>query len=742
MVANRRDRKRSEFRDIMKTKVLILTLALGGSNGPLLAQEGNPPNADQPPPLRDSGRPGESEPLTDAQKQQAKTILSRYDAANLTAEEAKAIHQAFRQAGLRGGPTMAETVRAAGFDPDKLRDLAPPPDANRGGDSRRARPAEGRDSGADQRPDRGGNGQKSRYTITQAISDRAQLSTIAFSGLAFLTGDFGAATFMPPGKVCDFFGFQYMRDIDAAEKGHNPMFLTRIAGDVLHILNDRQRQMFADLAAEQAPQFEQLAIKRMPLIEAFHREKDGQIPSGSSGLNRETVIRYVGDFYALDAAMSYRRAEVFGQVLASLTEEQKTAFAKMKFGDFNTWPDLDEREALKRPNPGSSRFFPVAYMTFASEFFSWSAGSVEADTYFCPERHGTYFGSFYMKDMPAMGKRNYDISTSVTGDSGEEFLKLLTSDQLAHITANTDQQRKLLAETVAVRQQISVELRKFLSGGKADRAKLLALGRHYGELDGEMSWMYATAFAQVGRTLTADQRAACVKLRNLDGYKSAPAYLYSNPLSKLPELPNSDFLLKSPVQTPGTRPSASTTSVTSESGFALQSPAFTNGGRLPVEFTGDGDSSTPPLEWNEPPAGTKVFALIMHHVDPQGKTKWYWTLYNIPGDFRALPVNVKGVGALGNNSVNGQASYAPPHSKGPGDKTYVLTLYALSGPVQPSVPPAEVTRDVLLAAIKDKILASSELRVVYARGGSLSSGASSAAIENSGPANLTRQAAY
>ncbi len=80
---------------------------------------------------------------------------------------------------------------------------------------------------------------------------------------------------MPPGKVCDFFGFQYMRDIDAAGKGHNPMFLTRVAGDVLNILNDQQRQMFADLAAEQAPQFEQLALKRMPLIEAFQREKDG-----------------------------------------------------------------------------------------------------------------------------------------------------------------------------------------------------------------------------------------------------------------------------------------------------------------------------------------------------------------------------------------------------------------------------------------------------------------------------------
>jgi phosphatidylethanolamine-binding protein (PEBP) family uncharacterized protein/Spy/CpxP family protein refolding chaperone len=706
----------------MKAKVIILTLALGVSTCLLRAQDGNPPRGEQRPPPREGGverdgnRPENSGTLTDAQKEQVKAILSKYDANTLTADQAKAIHEAFRQAGLRGGPVMADTIKSAGFDPDKLRDLAPPPGREGGRDRRLQRSADHRDQGDGAPAERLGDGQQGRYTITQAISDRAQLSTIAFSGLAFLTGDFGAATFMPPGKVCDYFGFQYMRDIDAAGKGHNPMFLTRVASDVLHILNDKQRQLFADLAAGQAPQFEQLALKRMPLIEAFQREKDASIPTGSTGLNCEAVTRYVGDFYVFDAELSYRRAQVFGQVLASLSAEQKAAFAKMKFGDFNTWPDLDERDALKCPNPGTSRFFPVAYMTYASEFFSWYAGSEEADTYFCPERHGTYFGSFYMKDMPAMGKRNYDISTSVTGDSGEEFLNLLTAEQRGNITSITDRQRKLLAEAVEVRQAVSVELRKILSGGQAEKAKVLALGRRYGELDGEMSWIYATAFAKVGRTLTAEQRAACSKLRNLEGCRSAPAYLYSNPLEKAPAIPSSDFLFSSPARSAATPASASAVPPGSGAAFSLRSPAFTNGGRLPAEYTGDGASSTPPLEWTSSPTGTKAYAVIMHHIDPEGKTKWYWTLYNIPADVRSLPANVQGVGSLGNNSVDGRIGYAPPHSKGPGDKTYVLTLYALSAPLIPGVAPTEVTRDVLLAAMKDRVLARSELQVVYARG--------------------------
>jgi len=188
----------------------------------------------------------------------------------------------------------------------------------------------------------------------------------------------------------------------------------------------------------------------------------------------------------------------------------------------------------------------VAYMTYASEFFSWMAGSVKADTYFCPERHGTYFGGFYMKDMPAMGKRDYDISTSVTGDSGKEFLNLLTAAQRKHVTGIPDLQRKPLQETIEVRRAISAELRKLLSGETVDREKVLDLGRRYGELDGEMSYAYAAAFAEVNRTLTDEQRQALVKLRNLDGYKSAPYYLYSRAVREQPELKNLSSFFFSP----------------------------------------------------------------------------------------------------------------------------------------------------------------------------------------------------
>jgi hypothetical protein len=393
----------------------------------------------------------------------------------------------------------------------------------------------------------GGHGRRGgppQYSLEQAISDEAQLHTIAFSGLAFITGDFGASTFIPPGKVCDFFGFQYMRDIDVAGKGHNPMFLNRVAGNVLKILNDKQRSEFETLARQQVESLNLIAKKRFPLIKAFCRQLKGEIPAGSSGLNKESVMHHGGDIFALDAEISYQRAEMFGRIITSLTAEQKAYLAKMKFNDFNTWPDVD-MEQYKLPR-GTEKLVNVAYMTYASEFFSWYKGSIDADVYFCPERHGTYFGGFYMKDMPAMGKRDFDISTSVTGDSGKMFLETLNSEQRRSITAIPDLQRKALKEIIDVRRGISTELRRFIKGEKADKKKVLALGKRYGELDGDVSFSYAAAFAIVNRTLTDKQRAALVLLRNLDSYKSAPAYIYSAPLAGELSLPNTDFFFFPP----------------------------------------------------------------------------------------------------------------------------------------------------------------------------------------------------
>ena len=149
--------------------------------------------------------------------------------------------------------------------------------------------------------------------------------------------------------------------------------------------------------------------------------------------------------------------------------------------------------------------------------------------------------------------------------------------------------------------------------------------------------------------------------------------------------------------------------------FVLRSSAMADNGELPKTFTGDGDGVTPPLEWSGAPAGTRSYALVMHHTDAQGANVSYWILFNIPADKQGLPQNVKGIGTLGVGSRSNRAAYTPPHSKGPGARTYVFTVYALSAPVPLALPTSGVTQEALLDAMKGKILASADLSTTYTR---------------------------
>ena len=149
--------------------------------------------------------------------------------------------------------------------------------------------------------------------------------------------------------------------------------------------------------------------------------------------------------------------------------------------------------------------------------------------------------------------------------------------------------------------------------------------------------------------------------------------------------------------------------------FVLTSPDVTEAGNLPKDYTCDGTSATLPLNWQNAPAGTTSFAVVMHHIPGPGDSHWYWMLYNIPATVTALSKNSQGVGILGTNSVNGRTEYSPPCSKGPGAKDYTYTIYALSQAPEFVVTADAVDRDTLLAAIADRTLGSATLNVIYSR---------------------------
>jgi len=149
--------------------------------------------------------------------------------------------------------------------------------------------------------------------------------------------------------------------------------------------------------------------------------------------------------------------------------------------------------------------------------------------------------------------------------------------------------------------------------------------------------------------------------------------------------------------------------------FRLTSLAVKDGEKLPVEFTGDGASASPPLNWSGVPRGTQSLVLIMHHLDPEGKTKVYWLMHDIDPKTSGAAKNATDFGQMGVSTVHDRVEYAPPHSQGPGEKRYVLTLFALSAKPDLTKADRPLTFEPLLAAMKGKVLAAADLTVLYVR---------------------------
>jgi hypothetical protein len=381
-----------------------------------------------------------------------------------------------------------------------------------------------------------------QYTITQAISDEAQRNTISFDGLAFLTGNLGSQSFLPPGKVADYSGFQCLRDNDPTRLGHNTGFVTIISYNILHILTSDQINMFVNRAQEQIDLINEFANKRFPMLKAFRRLQEGDLPAGATELSKDAVMDFCAELYRIDGQISYDRARLFGQVINSLSSVQRDQVDALKaLKGVGHWDST-----LANPLQGLnlSRDVEVAVMTYASEIYSWYAGSVTSDVYFCPERHGTYFGSFYLKDWPAMGNPNYTIDETLTASAGQKFLAILSASQAAQLKEIVELQRSALVELVDKREAISTELRKFISSETADSSTIISLSERYGELDGELSYYYATTFTQIYNSLSDAQKEQVLNLAGQLGYiDPAGAFLYSQPVP-MPEIKNSDHFFK------------------------------------------------------------------------------------------------------------------------------------------------------------------------------------------------------
>lgn len=148
--------------------------------------------------------------------------------------------------------------------------------------------------------------------------------------------------------------------------------------------------------------------------------------------------------------------------------------------------------------------------------------------------------------------------------------------------------------------------------------------------------------------------------------------------------------------------------------FTLLSDAFVNNGPIAKVNTCDSLGISPQLAWSNAPEGTKGYAITMHHFPKTGEKLAYIVLYGITPNINYLPAGATNIGTWGMNSHSNKPGYAPPCSKGPGAKKYIITIYALSE--QPKLTNAyPIKIDQLLATINGHVLDSAMLTVQHTR---------------------------
>ena len=154
-----------------------------------------------------------------------------------------------------------------------------------------------------------------------------------------------------------------------------------------------------------------------------------------------------------------------------------------------------------------------------------------------------------------------------------------------------------------------------------------------------------------------------------------------------------------------------------DAALMLTSPAFTGGGEIPVKYSCDGQSISPPLDWGDGPLGTASFALILEDPDAPVKNFTHWVIFNLPPDAPGLPEALPrdgtlAIGALqGKNGGGGIGYIGPCPPKGPAHH-YVFNLYALDTSLDLA---AGATKDQVRQAMQGHILAESMLVGLYQR---------------------------
>lgn len=150
--------------------------------------------------------------------------------------------------------------------------------------------------------------------------------------------------------------------------------------------------------------------------------------------------------------------------------------------------------------------------------------------------------------------------------------------------------------------------------------------------------------------------------------------------------------------------------------FKITSPEFRDGQPLPRRFTCDGMDISPPLNWEDAPAGTISFTLVVNDPDAPTGDWVHWLLFNIPAETHQLAEGIPAEKFLPDGALQGRNSWHQVRYGGPcppsGIHHYYFKLYALDCKLKIE---GGVERQEIIYGMQGHILAQTQLMGIYSR---------------------------
>jgi Raf kinase inhibitor-like YbhB/YbcL family protein len=110
----------------------------------------------------------------------------------------------------------------------------------------------------------------------------------------------------------------------------------------------------------------------------------------------------------------------------------------------------------------------------------------------------------------------------------------------------------------------------------------------------------------------------------------------------------------------------------------VSSPAVTEGGTIPRQFTCDGDDTSLPLAISRLPAGTAEVALLVEDPDAPDHTFTHWLVWGIDPGRASWPAGQVPPGAMQGRNDFGKQGYGGPCPPEGQTHRYVVTAFAVS----------------------------------------------------------------